>query len=282
MHATRFHRIHALMRGHCFGAAHAKLMSSPFALYEGESGGGGSGNSGGGDPPKTFTQAEVDAMVGGLKTKNAELLGLNKTLKTRADVIGERTPEEVAADLEFATKAREDAQRKAGEFDTLKLDMAKRHAGEIEKVKSETTRLQGKLFDILGKREAEKSIEAKGGSKPLLLPHIEKQIRVVEEDGEYVARVVDSKGNVRIGDGKGTPMSIEQLVEEFRANADYGPAFKPTDSSGSGSRGPNNQEKTGTGGEVVLSAADARDVGKYRAAKADAEAKKVPLRILTV
>jgi len=40
---------------------------------------------------------------------------------------------------------------------------------------------------------------------------------VTFEDGQYVVRVVDEKGDTRIGDSSGTPMTIAQLVTEMKS-----------------------------------------------------------------
>ena len=49
------------------------------------------GNDGGGSEGKTYTQAEVDELVAGLKNKNGELLGSQKQLKADLATMQETT-----------------------------------------------------------------------------------------------------------------------------------------------------------------------------------------------
>jgi hypothetical protein len=233
------------MQAHHFGVApSAKLsFSTPFAFYEGEAGGGG------GEAPKTFTQADLDAAVAGLKAKNQELIGTTKALKARADVIGDRTPEEVQADLEFAKLTREQKAKAEGDFEGLKKQMIDQHTAELTKVTGRTKKVEGKLYDVLARREVEAAITAAGGNPKILAPHILPFVKVVEQDEDFVAQVIDAKGNARIADGAGTAMTIAQLVETFKADETFGVAFAPSGTTGSGAR---NEGTPGGKGGVVL------------------------------
>src|SRR5262249_7514129 len=69
----------------------------------------------------------------------------------------------------------------------------------------------------------------------LLLPHIKTQMKVFEQDGEFVARVVDPTGNVRIGKGAGAePMTLGELIDEMKQHKSYAVAFRGSGSSGGG------------------------------------------------
>jgi hypothetical protein len=205
----------------------------------------------------------------GLKTKNAELIRKQKELAARAAVLGDRTPEDVQADLELAAKFKEDRAKAEGNFETLKSQLIEKHTTELTKASSRATKVEGKLYDVLAKREAESAITAAGGNPKLLLPHILPFIKVTEVDDDFTAQVVDAKGNPRIADGQATPMTIAQLVEQFKNDETFGTAFTASGVSGSGAR--NETGSRGTSGQVVISAVDAKDVQKYRAARAKAE-----------
>ena len=62
-------------------------------------------------------------------------------------------------------------------------------------------------------------------------------MRVIEEGGEYVARVFSSDGNVKMSRKKGTdPMPLSEYVESLKADSDLAPLFQGTGVSGSGAR----------------------------------------------
>jgi hypothetical protein len=251
---------------------------------EGESGGGGEGAAGAGATPKTFTQDEVDTLVQGLKNKNGELINANKKFSAYASIIGDRKPEEIQADLEAAAKGREERQRAEGAFDTMKNELINKHTAEIGNATKRIDHLQNKLFDVHARRAVVAEIANQGGNVDLMEDKILPFVTVKEDEtsGDFNTVVVDGKGNPRIGDAKGTPMTIPQLVAEFKENPKYGIAFKPTAASGGGTPGGTQSATTPTtttGGELLISNADAQDVQKYRAARAEAAKQGKTLRI---
>lgn len=215
--------------------------------------------------------------VTSLKNKNQELLGKLTQANKRLGVLGDRSAEDIQADFELAQQTREAKAKAEGDFEQLKQQLVAQHTTEIEKVKGRTTKVEGKLYDVLAKREAEAAITTAKGNPRLLLPHILPFIKVTEVDEDFVAQVVDAKGNPRIADGQATPMTIAQLVEQFKADETFGDAFKPPEAAGSGAR--NTGGNGGNAGAVIISNEDAKDVQKYRAAKARAEKAGVPFLV---
>jgi hypothetical protein len=194
---------------------------------------------------KTYTEDDI----AGLKAKIAEKIAENKKLASRAAVIGERTPEEVQADLEFAAKAREEKAKASGQLDEWKKQVTDQFTAEKSKLSTRAAKVEGKLYDVLAKREAEAAIAAAGGNPKVLLPHILPFIKVTEQDDDFAAQVVDAKGNVRIADAQGTTMTIAQLVDTFKADETFGVAFAPSGAAGSGSR---NDGGTRSNGAIVV------------------------------
>lgn len=213
--------------------------------------------------------------LSGLKSKNADLVGRLTKAQERAALMGDRSADEVKADLELAKKFKEDKAKAEGDFTSLKEQLLNQHKVEVEKLSGRTTKVEGKLYDVLARREAEAAITAAGGNPKVLLPHVLPFIKVSEIDDDFVAQVVDSKGKPRIADSAGTAMSISQLVETFKADEAFGVAFKPDNASGSGARNSGGQ---GTGGATVVIPKDA-DVQTYRRMKEDAEKRQVPYRV---
>jgi len=226
------------------------------------------------DGGKFRLNADVED-VSGLKAKNAELLGKNKTLTERTKILGDRTAEDVQADLELAAKTREDKAKAEGNFEAMKSQLIATTNAEKEKLLGRTKKIEGKLFDVLAKREAESALTAAGGNAKVMLPHILPFIKVVEHDDDFTAQVVDAKGTPRIADGQATPMTIAQLVEEFKADATFGDNFKASDVAGSGARTETGAR--GAGGIVIIPK-DA-SVPEYRRMKADAEKRGVGYKV---
>jgi hypothetical protein len=65
--------------------------------------------------------------------------------------------------------------------------------------------------------------------------------------------VVDGKGNPRIGDAQGNPMTIKQLVDELKQDPDFARNFEGSGSSGGGAPRSN---AGGGGGVKTIAAGD--------------------------
>jgi hypothetical protein len=67
----------------------------------------------------------------------------------------------------------------------------------------------------------------------VMLPHVIGSLKMVEtKDGDYVARVIDSSGEVRYLNGK--EMTIEELVAEYKKNPDFATNFEADKGQGGG------------------------------------------------
>ncbi len=167
------------------------------------------------------------------KERAASYLGLNKT------------PEEIQALIQAADEAAQKEAEKRGEWDKLKnqlLDSNKLTVAEKDKA---IEAMKGKLERHFVEAEAAKQIADAKGSATVLLPHVKSQVRMIEEDGEYQVRVVNSKGEPRIN-AAGEFLTIKDLVAEMRESKDFGCAFQGTGTSGGGT--PPNAAGGGTSG----------------------------------
>lgn len=221
----------------------------------------------------------LDAVIedtSGLKAKNAELIAREKKALARAAVLGDRTPEEVQADLEYAAEQRRLDAEKKGRYDDLTRQSSEKHAKEMAAKEVEKKRYADALYDNLAKREAERAIGAKGIKPTVLLPHVLPFLRVIDDGGtSFSAQVVDGKGNPRIADGQATPMTIDQLIDEFVANPDFAGIVPASGASGGGARNDGGQR--GTAGVVIIPKDATPQV--YRQMKADAEKRGVPYKV---
>lgn len=185
--------------------------------------------------------------VAGLKANRDKALGdfarTRDALARFQNVDPEKYAALVKAEEERATA---DAEKK-GQFDVLKQQLIEKHTGELTAERGRAKKYESALDKALRQDAARAALtdaEVKGNAD-LLLPHFLPQTAVVEaEDGTFVVRVVDAKGNPRIKDASGAPMTLKDLALEMRGNATFASAFGGTGMSGSGAHGGTN----GSGG----------------------------------
>jgi hypothetical protein len=206
--------------------------------------------------------------VDGIEDTSGLKSALQKERKDRADLekkvkrwegLG-KTDEEIA---ELIAKHDETSQTEAerkGEWDKLRLQMNEKHAKELAK-KDETIgamrkRLEAELVDA----RATAAIAAAKGVPDLLLPHVQRHVKV---DENFNVVVVDAKGDPRVN-GKGEPLSISDLVTEMKSTEIYGRAFE-----GSGQSGGGTQPGNGGGGNPQFKRRSDFKTEKERAAFVD-------------
>jgi DNA-binding transcriptional MerR regulator len=156
----------------------------------------------------------------------------NKKLSRDYKALG-KSPEEIKELLEAREAEEEEKRLKAGEFDTIKNQMVDKHKKELEEKEKQVLRMQSTVEKKLIEAEAVKEIAAAEGSPELLLLHVKTMTKVVEENGEYQVRVVNSKGDPRVN-AQGDFLTIKDLVAELKQSDVFGQAFKGSGKSGSG------------------------------------------------
>lgn len=119
-------------------------------------------------------------------------------------------------------------------FEAAKAQLLEKHQGEIGQRDERIGMLTSTVDDLLRRQRATAAIAAAKGSVDLLLPHVLAATRTVEKDGKFAVEVVDPLGNIRIGDGKGTPMDLDALVTEMRSSATFKAAFEGEGHGGGG------------------------------------------------
>jgi Txe/YoeB family toxin of Txe-Axe toxin-antitoxin module len=151
-----------------------------------------------------------------------------------------KTPEEIAELTAAAQQAEEDKLKGAGEWEKLKAQMNDAHKRALD---AKDAAIAAKDAEIAGMRaslerhlivaQATAEIAAAKGEPELLLPVVQRFMKVNEENGNYSTQIVDAKGDPRV-DAKGNPLSLSALMAELKANEKYGRAFEGSGSSGSG------------------------------------------------
>lgn len=211
--------------------------------------------------------------VKGLKSALSKERQAAKDLKKIVDAFDGASPDEykkTLAELETYKNGTTDEKVKA-KIDAAVKQVQDKYTAELSNRDKSVSELSSQLEELLVTNEATKALTELGAgtAAPLLLPHVKSQVKVVKQDGKHVVQIVGADGAPRISNALGStaPMTITELITEMKTKPMYAPAFPGTGSAGTG--GINN----GKGGNApyVLSAADAKDPQKYRAAKAEAE-----------
>lgn len=171
-------------------------------------------------------------------------------------------PEKWAELTEAQKRAEEDKAKQAGKWDDWKKQLQEQHAKELRERDEKLGTLQSRLNNLLVTSVAAQEIAKLEGSTKLLMPHIERMTKVVDVDGEPVARVVDEHGQERLGKS-GEPMTIAELVSEMRESDDFAAAFKGSGASGGGAAG--RSAAGGSGRGRVRTKADLNDWEKKAA-----------------
>jgi len=208
---------------------------------------------------------ELQSRVGDLDLETAreavkkiEELGDDADVESRVSAAIEQRQQQLQTKFENeAKKLREDLEAERDNF------------------KTEAETLESQLGEVMVRNEAITAINEAGGSVHLLLPLIERsvQMRKNEENGKREVVVLDEKtGNTRLSTSSGSTnnMSIPEFVNELKAKPEFGAAFKPSGSSGGGSSGSSSSGRS-NGDSYVISRDEAKDVSKYRQARAEAE-----------
>lgn len=183
--------------------------------------------------------------ITGLKTT----LGKKQTEldKLKADVVKYKDidPERARAALEELEELKKiDPEKEADKLANAKLEAAKsqllkKHDEEKSGLQEKAEKYRAKIDKLLRDSVAVAAIAEHKGAVKLLLPHVRNSTRVVEDGDDFRVEVIDAEGNVRIGDSKGSPMTIAELVLEMRDSEEYGRAFEGEGRSGTG-KGPGN------------------------------------------
>ncbi len=154
-----------------------------------------------------------------------------------------KTDEEIQALLAAEETNKQTALERAGEWDKLKLQMNEKHLQEQKKwegltqaEKENNIKLRNKLERYLVDAKATAAIAAAEGEPELLLPIVKRFMKVTEDPdtGEFSTSIVDDKGGARVN-GKGDPLTVDELLTEMKGSEKLGRAFKASGASGGGS-----------------------------------------------
>lgn len=218
------------------------------------------GGAGEGEGGKTYTQEDVDRLIEernkALEANREKVLDELKEAKRRLQNYDGIDPEEFEELRRFRSEAEKQAAKDTGDWDAreeqIRTEMAQAAQKEKKALDERVKKLQSALEAELVESKAVGAIAELKGSTKVLLPHVKSHVKVIEKDGEFRAVVVDGKGNPRIGDSDGNPMSIQQFVGELKQDPDFARNFEGSGSSGSGA----SKSVAGGGGKSRIAAGD--------------------------
>lgn len=198
------------------------------------------------DDPKVGSA--VSAVLRLNQSLNSERTGHDKTRAKVVDLGGlseyGSTVEEILEGFNAQVETLKKGAKNKGAEDLdrqvtkIKEDLAKTHTTEKEALGNRITALTGQLHGLLVTNTATTALTAAGAlDAELVLPHLNTQVKVSEEEGKFNVHVVDKAGDTRYSGTTGSPMSISELVLEMKANDKYKPLFKSEAPAGGG-KGP--------------------------------------------
>jgi len=206
-----------------------------------------------------YTETEdgftLDESYGGVREA---ILGLNKALgaarneaktykgkQVDLSVLNDfgETPEGIRDAFEEKLKAAQTAAAQAGDEDAqrrlekVRAELNEQNQKVLEEKDSVISQYRSQLESVLGEGAARAALTGKAVDPDLALPFVLKHLRTVEDsDGNLQVVVVDSDGDVRENPTTAQPVSINDLVEELRADEKYGRLFASETPSGGDAR----------------------------------------------
>lgn len=187
----------------------------------------------------------ADAITG-LFSANTKIRDENKGLMKKAQIdlsgledFGEDLPtikEKLKARLEELETAAAAGKEGKLNVDKVRQEMKAAMDKAVADERKVQDALRGTVHKYLVTSGASEALAAEEAIVELAMPFVERQIKVVEQDGEFKAVVVDKDGDPRISGGTGQPMTIKELVREMKAQDTFKPLFKSDVKGGGGAR----------------------------------------------
>jgi hypothetical protein len=150
------------------------------------------------------------------------------------------SPEEILSSVNAKIELLETAAAGSKEaklnVDKVKEDLGKAHAIQLSQKEAKVEAYKKQLDKLLINNVAQSAIAELKGDADLLMPHLIGHIQSVEEDGQFKVFVVDQDKNKRFSGVTAEPMTIKELVQEFKASQKFARLFESEAPSGGGLR----------------------------------------------
>lgn len=147
-------------------------------------------------------------------------------------------PASIATTIQGQIKALQDQLAGEGkkklDLEEMRKSMGDAHGKDKEAWAQKNAALQAQLFDLLVKKEAVSAVAAQKGDTAILMPFIERSVKVEQlENGSMQVYVVDEHGNKRYS-GTGSLMTVAERVAEMKADKTYAKLFESETKGGGG------------------------------------------------
>ena len=204
--------------------------------------------------------------VAGLVAKRDELLAETKAAKAALDAYSGLDIEKYKAleEKEAADALVEEERR--GEYEKMRERLNTAHSETLAERDKNISRLTASLESNMIESQLATALASAKGVPELLVPTLKQHLRVAQNGDGYTTQVVTPTGDIRLSDD-GTPMTVKELVTEFKANPTFSRAFG-AENSGGGAGGSSAGGGTRDGlMEQLASAAKANNIGEYKKIK---------------
>lgn len=190
--------------------------------------------------------------VTGLKRNHAELKQDAQRLRDKLKAYDGVDAEEYKRLKAAADDAEAKAAKAAGNWEAREKQLKEQFERDLKQATDQLAAMTSTVDELVVENELRRELAEVAVDVDLALPHLRRGIRAVKDGDRYRAQVVDEKGNERIADSKGTPMSIKHRVKEWAEDQKNAPLVKGTQANGSGGRGSGN----GGGSTKTIAAGD--------------------------
>jgi len=143
------------------------------------------------------------------------------TLKAMQNELLQREDEQKIKDIE-AKKDWEALQKRIEGKYQVDIESLKASSKlEIDKREEQLSNMQKSLYEHVAETAIVKELSDAKGKIAILRPHILPSVKIMQEGTVYVPRVIDAQGDIRLNKETGVPMTIKDLVSEFREHPDF-------------------------------------------------------------
>lgn len=170
---------------------------------------------------------------------------------------------EEIANWDGDTKIKEAIEINERKMNAKMEELAKQNTEKVALLESDLADSQSQLQDAIVNSRIVEAISKEKGNIALLIPHVRQHVNMVKNGhGKWIPEVVSDKGDPRIGDAQGTPMTVEQFVQEMKTKEDFAAAFPGANASGTGKTGSEESGHREAGDETVIKASDDKGMSK--------------------
>lgn len=204
------------------------------------------------------TKEDVTGLTSALRKERDDASKIKREMETLHKALGDKKPEDIQALLQQVRDAEEAKLKTAGDWDKMKAQMLEEiQTKQIAPLTAERDKLKQAVEKYLVEAQLSQAIAAAGafpGAEKALLPSVRPFVKVVEENGEFAARVWNPQTDAPMVNEKGENLDFQTLIKtRFRTDEVFGRLFQPEGVGGSGA--PNGGTAgNGTSGKTLTRA----------------------------